>query len=171
MEALPLSHGSLTTHIPGWMQIIPTVVRKSTFLEVPQMKAISSDRQSCLKQISFAALVFVITGLFYIPTHAQDLHTSLTGSVTDPSGAVINTSTVAVNVDSGATCTGKTSKGVYNLPCILPGNYAVIAQANGFKSVVQQKVLLAPLTFNRNFSFEVGSVSRRLPGQHRARAT
>jgi hypothetical protein len=96
---------------------------------------------------------------------AQDFRASLTGLLTDPSGAVIKGASVTVvNAESGTTYKGKSSeKGVYYIPYILPGNYTITAEANGFKTGEQDKVvLLASQTFNQNFKLEVGSVSEKI---------
>ena len=89
----------------------------------------------------------------------------LTGQVTDPSGAVIANATIeAVDATSGTSYTGKTSsKGVYYIPYVLPGTYTVSATGQGFKTAVQDKVLLlASETFNQNFKLEVGSVAQQV---------
>ncbi len=95
----------------------------------------------------------------------QEFRSVLTGQVTDPSGAIIQNVTVtAVNTDSGTSYTAKaSSKGVYYIPYVLPGNYTVTAKADGFKTAVQGKVLLlASQTFNQNFQLEVGSVAQQV---------
>ncbi|HEX3437290.1 MAG TPA: TonB-dependent receptor [Pseudacidobacterium sp.] len=110
-------------------------------------------------------LAALVAALFCIQSHAQDFRATLTGLVTDPSGAVIGNATVtAINSDSKTSYTGKTSgKGVYYIPYVLPGTYTVTAKANGFNSVVQENVLLlASQTFNQNFTLEVGSVSQQV---------
>lgn len=97
--------------------------------------------------------------------NAQDFRASVNGLVTDSSGAVIKGAKITVtNVDSGTTYNGKTSdKGVYYIPYVLPGNYTVAAEAERFKTSVQDKVvLLASQTFTQNFRLEVGSVSEQV---------
>lgn len=96
---------------------------------------------------------------------AQEFRANLTGQVTDQSGAVIRNATVtAVNVASGTIYTGRTSaKGVYYIPYVLPGTYTITAKAQGFKTTIQNKVLLlAAETFNQNFTLQVGSVSQQV---------
>jgi hypothetical protein len=97
--------------------------------------------------------------------NAQEFRAVLTGQVTDPSGAVIKDATVsALNVESGTSYTAKTTdKGLYYIPYVLPGNYTVTARADGFKTIVQDKVVLsASQTFNQNFALEVGSVAQQV---------
>ena len=96
---------------------------------------------------------------------AQEFRAVLTGQVTDSSGAVIHNATVkAVENSTGTTYTNKTSdRGDYYIPYVLPGTYKVSAEANGFKTAVQDNVLLtASQTFGQNFKLEVGAVSERI---------
>jgi hypothetical protein len=91
---------------------------------------------------------------------AQEFRATLTGQVTDPTGAVVARATVtAVNTDTGSTYTNVTSgAGVYYIPYIVPGNYTVTVTAEGFKTAIQDKVLLlAGKYFGQNFTLEVGS--------------
>jgi hypothetical protein len=96
---------------------------------------------------------------------AQDFRASVNGLVTDSSGAVIKGAKITVtNSDSGTTYNGRTSdKGVYYIPYVLPGNYTITAEADKFKTSVQDKVvLLASQTFTQNFRLEVGSVTEQV---------
>lgn len=120
------------------------------------------------KRISAAVLVGACLLAFMfvaVRASAQDFRSTLTGRVTDPSGAVIPKAKVTVvSVTSGTTYTAVTTNaGVYYIPYILPGDYTVTASAKGFQTVVQDKVVLyAAQTFNHNFKLPVGSVSQRV---------
>ena len=96
----------------------------------------------------------------FVSAHAQDFRSTLTGQVTDPSGALIPGATVtATNVASGTTYKGTTSaKGVYYINYVLPGVYTVSAEAQGFKLAKQDKVTLeTSQTFNQNFALALGA--------------
>jgi hypothetical protein len=96
---------------------------------------------------------------------AQEFRAVLTGQITDPSGAVIgNARVTAVNQASGTKYSGQTSeRGVYYIPYVLPGTYTITAGAAGFKTAVQDKVLLlASETFNQNFTLQVGSANEEI---------
>jgi hypothetical protein len=100
------------------------------------------------------ALIFALA-----TCHAQEFRATLTGQVSDPSGALVPGTTVtATNVDSGTTYKGKTTaKGVYYINYVLPGVYTIVAEANGFKTAKQDAVtLLTAQTFNQNFTLSVG---------------
>jgi hypothetical protein len=120
----------------------------------------------CIRRKSYrTALIFIAIASFFSTAFAQEFRSVLTGQITDPSGAVIRDAAItAVNVDSGTTYSAKTTdKGVYYIPYVLPGTYTVTATANGFKTVVQNKVLLlASTTFNQNFTLEIGSVAEHV---------
>jgi Carboxypeptidase regulatory-like domain len=75
---------------------------------------------------------------------AQGVFGSISGIVTDASGAVITGATVRVtNVDTNVTTTWRTnSAGVYNATSLNPGNYKVQAEAKGFKTAVAPNIAL-----------------------------
>jgi len=92
---------------------------------------------------------------------AQEFRATLTGQVTDPDGRVVaGAKVVATNDETGSTYTAETSgAGVYYIPYILPGTYTVKASAQGFKTAVQDKVLLlADKYFGQNFKLQVGAI-------------
>jgi hypothetical protein len=96
---------------------------------------------------------------------AQEFRAVLTGQVTDPSGSLVKGAVItAVNNASGTSYTDKTTaKGDYYIPYVLPGTYTVTAEAPGFKTITQDRVLLlASETFNQNFSLQVGSVNQKV---------
>ena len=85
---------------------------------------------------------------------AQEFRSTLTGQVTDPSGAVIiGASVTAVNNDTQITYAGTSNaSGTYYIPYVLPGTYTVTAKATGFKTKVQENVhLVASQSYGLNF--------------------
>jgi hypothetical protein len=75
---------------------------------------------------------------------AQDFRATLTGLVTDPSGAAIPGATVkATNTSTNASKDTKTtSLGVFTIPYLDPGVYNVEVSAPGFQAVVREKIVL-----------------------------
>jgi len=75
---------------------------------------------------------------------AQQFYGTITGTVTDPSGAVVSNATVKVtNVDTNVTVALKTNgAGVYVANSLVVGNYRVEAAASGFKKSVADKIVL-----------------------------
>lgn len=113
----------------------------------------------CNSKIRSIALSIPFVAASAVVCHGQEFRATLTGQVTDSSGALIPGATItAVNVDSGTTYTGKTSeKGVYYINYVLPGSYSITAEVAGFKTARQDKVsTFATQTFNQNFKLEAG---------------
>ena len=93
------------------------------------MKAI---RTLLISALALAMLAFAAPLL-----RAQTSNTgALTGTVTDPSGAVISGATVtATNLATGQARTVKTNaSGSYQIALLPPGNYSVHFEAPGFKA-------------------------------------
>ena len=90
-------------------------------------------------KINFAKIFFACTAILLVCaaiSGAQTVTGSITGEVTDPSGAVIaNAQVVAHNLDTGVdSSTTTNSTGLYRLQFLPIGHYQVAVQANGFES-------------------------------------
>ncbi len=96
------------------------------------------------------------------PALAQDVTATITGTVTDPSGAALAGATVtAKETDRGTIWTGQTNDaGIYNLLRIPIGTYEVRAELKGFKTAV-----LPPISLDLNqtarvdFKMAIGQVT------------
>src|ERR1700730_10161288 len=90
------------------------------------------------------ALVLGVWGLASIPAHAQVVGGSLSGTITDESGAAIPSTTVSItNVATGVTTNvTANAQGIYNAPNLLPGNYQVTVSAPGFQTAIESGVIL-----------------------------
>jgi hypothetical protein len=89
--------------------------------------------------------------------------TSLNGTVSDPSGAVIPNATInIVNVETGLQREEKSdSQGRYNLEAVPPGSYKLTGKASGFADTVMNNIRLfvnQPSTVNVVFE-KIGSTS------------
>src|SRR5436190_18033813 len=69
---------------------------------------------------------------------------SLNGTVTDPTGAVVpNAAITIVNINTGTQReTAADSQGRYNIPQVAPGTYKLTAKTSGFAEVVINNVEL-----------------------------
>src|SRR6266404_6274303 len=83
---------------------------------------------------------------------AQTITASITGTVTDPTGAVVpNAKVTASNVGTNLSYPATTNQsGVYNLLFLPVGQYNVTTEATGFK-----KTVLGPFTLEVNQSARV----------------
>lgn len=91
-----------------------------------------------------AWFVLAAWALPWWPLFAQETRGSITGRVTDPSGAVIPTVKVeALNVATNVSVTAVTNEaGNYDIPYLLPGLYRLTAEAPGFKRTVRDGIEL-----------------------------
>jgi hypothetical protein len=112
-------------------------------------------------RITFAAFfLFVATAAAQVAT--------LTGRVTDPSGAVVPQATVtARSVDTGiSTTTETTSEGYYTLPSLPPGRYEVTIAKPGFVAVRQTGLELTVQQIARlDVALRLGAVAEAIEVQ------
>ena len=93
----------------------------------------------------FVASVLASLAVLCVPyVRAQGLFGTISGVVTDSTGAVVSGATINVtNLDTNVTVTLKTNAaGVYNATSLSPGTYRLQAEAQGFKTAVVDRVLL-----------------------------
>src|SRR6202041_848916 len=105
----------------------------------------------------FAVLFLLCCGLF-----AQEDTATITGVVTDPSGALVPNATVkATNDANGASLSVKTNaQGVYTIPYLQPGVYTVEFAAAGFATAKRQQItLLVQQVLNLPMQLTVGQAA------------
>ena len=107
-------------------------------------------------------LLLLQMGIFASLGNAQNVTASITGTVTDSTGATIpNAKVVATNAGTALTHTAQTNgAGVYNLPFLPVGSYNILAENSGFK-----RATLGPFTLEVNqiarvdFALKIGAVA------------
>ncbi len=101
-----------------------------------------------MKRFASVTFVFLFTLLLTVfctvNSNAQNSRGSITGQVTDASGAAIPNAKVTVtSTDTGAVVHVTTSsQGYYTAPNLLPGHYRIRITANGFKVFDQVGILI-----------------------------
>ena len=113
-----------------------------------------------MKPILTVVLAFVSLATFAM---GQETRATLTGRVTDPTGAVVpNANITIVDTDTGATTTVRSNgAGAYSAPFLLPGTYKVTAQLAGFKTYVRTGLALqTEQTMTINITLQVGAVDQ-----------
>ena len=116
-------------------------------------------RGGWLKRVSAVALVAIC---FVVPGLAQTDRGTITGTVTDPGGAVLqNVKVSTLNVATGFNYeTVTSSTGNYTLPSLPVGNYEVIVESAGFNRYVRQGITIQIAMVARiDIVLTVGSVS------------
>jgi Carboxypeptidase regulatory-like domain len=107
---------------------------------------------------SLRSALFVLLFVCVVPLLAQTSFTSVRGTVTDASGALIPNAQVQLrNVATNAGVNGTSdSSGLYQFPQLAPGTYIITVNAPGFSPATKQAQLLVnqPATIN----FQLGVV-------------
>jgi hypothetical protein len=109
-----------------------------------------------------AVFLLIVAGVY---AYAQDSRGSITGQVTDPSGAVVPNAAVTVtSTDTGAVLhVTSTSLGYYTAPALLPGGYTVTVDAKGFKTFHRQGIFLeTEQNLTVNVSLTVGAATEQV---------
>src|SRR5215469_958562 len=112
----------------------------------------------------FAALILTVLG-FVSVAYSQTYRSTINGTVTDQSGAVIVDANVRViNEDTHFTSVAKTnSAGIYTVPFLTPGTYDVHVEATGFASAkTTQVVLVASDTKQVNFTLSPAGTNQKV---------
>jgi hypothetical protein len=115
--------------------------------------------QSLIPILIIAVFVFWICApLFAQSTTATG---SIQGTLTDPSGAVVAGAKITItNKDTGQALHVTTSSaGTYNSGALVPGDYAVRAEAAGFKTVEEGVVVKVGVVSGVNMSLQVGAAN------------
>jgi hypothetical protein len=113
--------------------------------------------------IASVILILVITVLCASPAYAQVSGASLTGTVKDPSSAIIPNAQVSItDVATGIVRTVSTDvAGFYSAPNLLPGNYEVRVTAKGFSTQLQKGITLTVGAQQRlDITMQVGEVTQ-----------
>jgi hypothetical protein len=97
-----------------------------------------------------------------VPVFAQGLYATVSGTVSDSSGALIPGATIkATAVDTGVVSTALTNEaGVYNYRDLLPGRYTISASLQGFQTKTLTDVNLTQNeTYRYNFQLTIAGIA------------
>lgn len=109
--------------------------------------------------------LLIAVGLATVPLALGQATTSLTGTVSDPSGAAIAGAKVTLTNEatSVARATTTTSAGEYTFVAVLPGTYALTVEMAGFRTYLQKGVTLrVNLPETLNVQMQVGALSQHV---------
>src|SRR5580693_7185043 len=120
------------------------------------------NRPACswIRRSSFVLAVGVIFGV--LPLQAQVDTGSITGTVTDPSGAVVNGAKVTLTNEGTAAALAVTtgSDGSYTFSPVKIGSYKIEATAQGFKTINQSNIVVnVSANVLVNLKLQTGSVT------------
>ena len=119
-------------------------------------------KRSQLFRMGWILLALICAGA--LTSFAQSDRGTITGTVTDPSGAAVADAKVtAVNTNTGASHeTTTTSEGSYTLPELSAAPYKISVEAAGFKTTTQTIQLPVQVTRRVDFSLTLGATSDQL---------
>jgi hypothetical protein len=123
-------------------------------------KALPQTRRPIRISTSFLCLLFALALVLAPAALAQGITGSITGNVTDASGASITGVTISIRqLDTNEVHTVTTSdRGSYDVPQLPPGKYSVTVDKSGFKTFQQNDIVLAiNQVVQINAKLEVGS--------------
>ncbi len=129
-------------------------------------RRLNSARQGFFQKLCASIIpIFSLLALgfaFSAPSFAQVETATLSGTVTDPTGAIVPDAEIrAANVNTNVDSTSKTNaSGLYVIVGLHPGRYRIFVTKQGFKQIVLTDVTFnVQDTVNRNFALEVGAAS------------
>jgi hypothetical protein len=111
------------------------------------------------------SLVLVSLFAFASLSYAQVRSATITGTVTDPSGAAVPEATVVVTNQATkvSTTTKSTSAGQFTVPYLAPGDYTVEVNASGFTQYAEHDITLAVnQTRGLDVHLAVGAASQQI---------
>jgi hypothetical protein len=114
------------------------------------------------RRFSFAVCTAFVFAIFAMCVSAQEFRGTITGSVTDPNGAVVPGAKVTIkNVETNVAVTVVSNdSGSYTVPSLVPGTYNISVTGDGFKTSSRENVQVRVddrLTID--FKLEVGAAA------------
>ncbi len=118
--------------------------------------------ESSRRRLAWLALAMLAAWLAPHSADSQELRGRVSGTVTDESGAVIPAAKVALtNVNTAVAVDRETNEaGQFAFDFVLPGNYEVRVESDGFQSFVQQNILVQTRAdVSVNAALRIGAVA------------
>ena len=119
-----------------------------------------------LRLLSWRRPATVLLGLWIlaVPAHAQSVGASVTGIVSDESGARLPNTTVTItHLLNGRTVTLTTgTHGDYRAIALLPGDYELASEHSGFSPVTRRLTLLVGADAQVNLTLPISGVDSRV---------
>src|ERR1051326_350660 len=106
--------------------------------------------------------ILVLAALIASWSAAQEFRSTLTGKVTDPSGAIVpNAVVIGVKTDTNSRFETKSNaEGLYTIPFLPPGVYDLTTEAPGFKKFVQAGIQIgSDLRVAQDIVLQIGASS------------
>jgi len=118
------------------------------------------DTHMRFRNLAMFLAIFALFLVGALQMGAQSFTTGeITGTVTDPSGAVLPNVTITLkSVEKGNTQSGTTnSQGTYRFSLLSPGNYEISAETPGFKKTTTREAVSVGAVSTTNLKMELGT--------------
>jgi len=127
------------------------------------MRQRNSNRQSGTRYL-LGLLALLALSIFAAGAYAQGGNVTITGTVTDSTGAVLPSAKVTATQKNTSITRVDTTNGTgqFNVSSIPPGTYTVTVEAPGFKKYVQDVVLLADQIRDLDVHLQVGEQTQQV---------
>ena len=108
---------------------------------------------------SFVKISLMVVFLLALPLHGQTVSGTVSGTVNDPSGAIVPGATVKLtNTENGDVRVGQSnSAGIYSIPALPPGSYMLDTVVKGFKEETSSLTVAPGQVLTVNLKLVVGS--------------
>src|ERR1700688_3182281 len=145
-------------HLDSMSSKTTSIFPKGRLTMLKQNISRPSARFMVLALITLSALLLSSVAAFAQTTVAQG---SIQGSVTDPTGAVVNGAKITIrNKGTGQVATTTSSSaGTYNSCGLIPGDYEVRGDARAFRTTLLPVIDQEPGTASANIKLEIGQGS------------
>jgi len=112
--------------------------------------------------VRFVVLLLLLLGL--TPVSAQETRGNISGTVEDPQGVVPGAMVKITNVDTrGSQNVVSNGRGYFEAPLLQPGNYQVVVEMPGFKTLTRTGIVLAVgQQISLVLKLEIGQVSEQV---------
>jgi hypothetical protein len=126
----------------------------------------ASEINSTKSAICLAAVLALLITVFFSSTvRGQVVGGTISGRVTDISGAAIASAKVSIkNIATDVSTTATTNQqGIFTAPNLLPGNYEASVSAIGFQTSIQKGITLTVgAEQSLNFTMKVGTINEKI---------
>src|SRR4051812_28216125 len=109
-------------------------------------------------------VLVVACSLAALPAWSQETRGNISGTVSDSTGVVPGASVKITNIDTGVSQSLTTNAaGFYNAPLLNPGNYQVVVEMTGYKTLTRGGVTLSVgQQLALNMTMEVGAITENV---------
>jgi hypothetical protein len=110
-------------------------------------------------KVTSALMLFVLVLAMSVAVYAQAPTGTISGTVTDESGAIIPNATITITAKgTGITRTATTNaEGVFNASAIPAGDYEVRSEVQGFRTTLREATVLAGSSTTVNLPMQLGA--------------